>query len=401
MQVKSHWPSLLKKEVKLAAVVVHAPKFELSEDQLVVFLSALERPKESPPVAKGKAPAKEGVKPRIENDPKDSSSKPSSKPPTQPQDPGVRRPPSQPPFKKEAKPTRIKEESVLSLLQMKNASFILRANSGEVLAEVQSIDMSYPLKGEPGVFKIGKLSVGGENWGENLEVEVTQEKNTLKAVMEQQSIGPFSCSGEGTMDPRGGFRTTGTLEQLKKLEIKWNGATFTTEQVKLTGVATGALKKPHSCRGHMAFQAGKSSIFHPTKSVNLDSLTALMSLGSGELSVDSVEADSAEMKLRGFGKVNSSGESAGTVRVIATEDEALQIFRFFGGIQVHFPMVHFPHTQDILYNDVELRGKVWDLEFKTSNHWRKVRERLQRMSHFLNIEREEERERQGEVDLRE
>jgi len=106
--------------------------------------------------------------------------------------------------------------------------------------------------------------------------------------------------------------------------------------------------------------------------------------------IDEGSTNSAELKVRSFGSLGFGGDCEGVIRVIATTDEADNVSRFFGGIQVGFPMVAFPHTADVFYNDVEVRGSVWDLEFNSNRHWLKVRERLKRTKIFLDHEKDEE-----------
>lgn len=376
MRFDAEWLPLLDADVQMTALEINTVTIELTENDLIAILGE-HFPKQNHAVA---------VKQAISQIDKSQSAVSHSKTKTE-----KISSPNQAAKSSKAKSLAGGRLARLKIGSIKNVNFIFKSNAGAPLIKLLNLNVNLPILGKTGSIEWSSLQLANKEIMSQTELELRHEKGGIVIEADKAECLEHEINFLAYLNSVFDYRFQGSVQH-KKFEGDVGPIQLSHQGFQLKSQGEGKLFHPQTWRHQLQGQIKGGGVKHPSKQSEFDEILVKGVIQNNKFEVIEFGGTSNELNFRARGTVHFNGEIAGICRVTASSEEYKDLFRFTGGFQVHFPMKPIQNT-DVYYNDVLVRGKLWNPEFKSSRKWNKLRDVVVKMNRFLEQEKQEELEK--------
>lgn len=277
----------------------------------------------------------------------------------------------------------------LGKVQCNNAKIVLKGSSDQDRIVIEECNIKMPNKGADGHVTIGSIQILGEEWLNNARFRIQGSGDTMRLSTESCEVGGSKISLDGEMASSGKFKLNvsntaysyhneGKVGQWGVTDLTFNGS------------LAGYIFTPKSWFGGYETQAKDLYLDHPSKQLFFDTFSSKGELAQLNIKMREFLLNSDVVKIIGLGKMNKIGVMLSQFKVIATPEEAENMFRFAGGIRMQLPFETYPEAPNFKSCMIEVGGNFWNPKCKTHHKWVPIKELLLSARNFLEVEKVEE-----------
>ncbi len=383
VRVEFYYARLLRGEVRVKELDVLAPKVSLTRAQLeqimdvqVQAVGTMPKFNRIPPVVVGPDTAPPIVIPPVASHPVNPPTRPKVLPPTGGQEA---------PRSETVPVAKQRGEWALQLLQVRNATIELLGEDGGPLISITGLSTKLPIEELEGVVEVRAVELKGVKLVKDGLIGLSNDASGLRAQSVRLNAFGSPIQLSALVDKSGGLELRVSYVK-EELEVKKEWGVVGIAKCQLLGEMAGGLMSPRSWRGNLQWLLDEVELDHPAKDLTLKRVVGVVQLQQLQLHLRHFHADGGAFQLRSEGVMLSNGQVQGVLRLQASEQEAEDIIRFAGGVQVQCPMGILQGNDDWRYNDVLLRGGLWDLEFQSYRKWHRLKDVLSRSKGFMESE---------------